>query len=109
MSMSIPLCVPLSSLDRGIADIRLEHARSILYPTDFFPRPNERQQMLIDKFVNTLETYLDVKKTEFSLAGRWQKYTPKEAEGQSLAEYTEKVKAYPKLIPTKPHCDIDRV
>lgn len=39
-----------------------------------------------------LEVHLDVKKTVFSIAERWDKDPPEEVQGQSLAEYTVKVK-----------------
>ncbi|KAK3946260.1 amidase 1 [Diplogelasinospora grovesii] len=64
--------------------------RSILYPTDFFPSPDEVQQHLVDNFVNLLESFLQVKKTSFSFAERWAQNPPEEAKGRSLAEYTQK-------------------
>lgn len=80
----------LSSLQSGI---------QILYPTDFFPHSNPEQQRLVDDFVTDLETILDVKKTEFSIAERWKKCPPPEAEGREIQEYINKV-------PSTRHSDI---
>lgn len=66
--------------------------RCILYLTDFFPQLDKGQQALIDKFVVILEVHLGVKKTVFRIAERWDNDPPEEAQGQSLAEYTVKVK-----------------
>ena len=73
--------------------------RCILYLTDFFPQLDKGQQALIDKFVGILEVHLGVKKTVFSIAERWDEDPPEEAKGQSLAEYTVKVKL---LLPCEP-------
>ncbi|KAI1122276.1 amidase signature domain-containing protein [Nemania abortiva] len=61
--------------------------RAILYPTDFFPSQDEAQQHIVESFILILENFLGVRKTEFSLAGRWADSPPPEAEGKTLAEY----------------------
>lgn len=60
---------------------------AILYPTDFFPSQDETQQQIVESFISTLENFLGVKKTDFSLADRWTESPPPEAEGRTLAEY----------------------
>ncbi|GAP85663.2 putative amidase 1 [Rosellinia necatrix] len=65
--------------------------RSILYPTDFFSSQGETQQHIVESFISILENFLGVKKTEFSLADRWDNSPPPEAAGKPLAEYMNRV------------------
>lgn len=45
----------------------------------------------MESFISTLENFLGVKKTDFSLADRWTESPPPEAEGRTLAEYMIRV------------------
>ncbi|KAH6640321.1 amidase signature domain-containing protein [Chaetomium tenue] len=59
----------------------------ILYPTEFFPVQQPAQQRMVESFVGILESFLGVKKTNFSLAEKWAQSPPAEAEGKSLEDY----------------------
>ncbi|VUC36601.1 unnamed protein product [Clonostachys rosea] len=62
----------------------------ILYPVEFYPLANEKQQSLTEEFITVIEDFLGVKRTPFSFVDEWEKSPPKEAEGLPLLEYTEK-------------------
>ncbi|CAH0018141.1 unnamed protein product [Clonostachys rhizophaga] len=62
----------------------------ILYPLEFYPLKNSKQQDLTEEFVVVLEEFLGVKRTPFSFVEEWGKNPPKEAEGLPLLKYTEK-------------------
>jgi hypothetical protein len=72
----------------------------ILYPLEFYPLKNSKQQDLTEEFVAILEEFLGVKRTPFSFVEEWEKSPPKQAEGLPLLKYTEKVclKKIPSLI-----------
>ena len=63
----------------------------ILYPLDFFPHSNAQHQAMVDDFVGVLEDFLGTKKIEFSIAERWDKCPPAEAQGKPLKQYLAKV------------------
>ena len=70
----------------------------IIYPTDFFPLPDPTHQHLVEEFVEKLEGYLGVSKTEVSLAQLWKDKPPATAslkvgenEEESLQNYMKKV------------------
>ena len=71
----------------------------ILYPLDFFPHSNEKHQAMVDDFISILERFLGTKRVEFSIAERWAKCPPPEAQGKSLKEYLPKVRnsAFPEI------------
>ena len=46
---------------------------------------------MTDAFVEVLEKYLGIVKTDFSLAEEWDRSPPTEADGKSLFEYTAQV------------------
>jgi hypothetical protein len=50
-----------------------------VYPVDIWPVPHAESQTVFDSFVNDLETYLGVKKTEISLEELWQETKPVES------------------------------
>lgn len=56
---------------------------NILYPLDYLPTPNAAQSRLIDKFVEALESALQVS----SLAGLWKEDCPDGPEHADIAEY----------------------
>ncbi|KAK3933741.1 putative amidase [Diplogelasinospora grovesii] len=66
----------------------------IWYPMDFFPHSNLRQQAMVDDFVETLEGILGVKRTVFSIAGKWDQCPPEKAQGKSLREFISKTAEY---------------
>ncbi|KAL8830608.1 MAG: hypothetical protein Q9191_001333 [Dirinaria sp. TL-2023a] len=59
----------------------------ILYPEDFFPHSNRKQQAMVDTFVTVLEKFLGVKAIRTSLAERWRQCPPLEAGDHSITEY----------------------
>jgi hypothetical protein len=63
----------------------------ILYPYEFYPLANAKQQVLTEEFVGILEDFLGVKRTPFSFAEEWEKNPPKKAGGLPLLKYIEKV------------------
>ncbi|KAK2603985.1 MutS protein msh4 [Conoideocrella luteorostrata] len=62
----------------------------ILYPSEFYPLANAKQQALTEEFISILEDFLGVKRTPFSFAEEWERNPPKEAEGLPLLQYTER-------------------
>jgi hypothetical protein len=62
----------------------------ILYPLEFYPLANAKQQALTDEFISILEDFLGVKRTPFSFAEEWEKNPPEAAGGVPLLKYTEK-------------------
>ena len=64
----------------------------ILYPLDFFPYSDRKHQAMVDEFVGVLERFLGAKRMEFSIAERWEKCPPREAEGKPLKQYLAKVR-----------------
>lgn len=60
---------------------------NILYPLDYLPTPNAAQSRLIDKFVEALESALQVSKAEISLAGLWKEDFQDGPEHADIAEY----------------------
>lgn len=64
---------------------------NILYPLDYLPTPNAAQSRLIDKFVEALESALQVCKEEISLAGLWKEDCPDGPEHADIAEYLKLV------------------
>jgi hypothetical protein len=67
-----------------------------LYPVDFFPLPNPAHQKLVEDFVAVLERYLNITRTEMSLAEEWSNSAMANAKGQPLQEYMAKVS--PKML-----------
>lgn len=63
----------------------------ILYPSEFYPLTNAKQQAFMEEFIVTLEDFLGVQRTPFSFAEEWNKNPPVEAKGLPLLKYTEKV------------------
>ena len=63
----------------------------IIYPTDFFPHSNARQQAMVEEFISVLETFLGIKRTEVSIVEAWNEAPPKEAEGRSIKDYLARV------------------
>jgi hypothetical protein len=59
----------------------------ILYPKDYLPTPNAAQSNLIDKFVKGLESALQVKREEISLAELWKRNCPDGPDHADIAEY----------------------
>lgn len=64
---------------------------NILYPLDYLPTPNAAQSRLIDKFVEGLESALQVSKEDISLAGLWKEDCPDGPEHTDIAEYLKLV------------------
>ncbi|KAH7305028.1 amidase signature domain-containing protein [Stachybotrys elegans] len=62
----------------------------ILYPVEFYPLADAKQQALSEEFIGMLENFLGVKRTLFSFVEEWNKNPPKEAQGMPLLKYTEK-------------------
>jgi hypothetical protein len=81
----------LPSFPASVASHIKQFPKNILYPTEYFPLKDAGQQKIIDQFVQIMENFLGVKKTTFSLAGRWTENPPAEANGKSLDEYAYKV------------------
>lgn len=69
--------------------------KRILYPSDFFPHSNARQQTMVDDYVDVLESYLGVKRITFSFVERWSQCPPEEAGGKPLKEFLSKSGYYP--------------
>jgi hypothetical protein len=46
---------------------------------------------MLEEFIRTLKSFLGVERTSFSIQDRWDKCPPKEAEGNGLNQYREKV------------------
>lgn len=63
----------------------------IIYPLDFFPHSNPQHQAMVDEFVEILENFLGTKRVEISIAERWEKCPPLEANGKPLKQYLSKV------------------
>ncbi|KAF2189236.1 amidase signature enzyme, partial [Zopfia rhizophila CBS 207.26] len=59
----------------------------ILYPLDFLPTSNSVQMDAIDSLVADLESVLNIKKTEISIANTWQESAPNEADSDNLHEW----------------------
>ncbi|KAJ9493640.1 hypothetical protein H2202_010884 [Exophiala xenobiotica] len=59
----------------------------ILYPKDYLPTPNAAQSILSDKFVKGLESALQVKREEISLAELWKRDCPDGPDHADIAEY----------------------
>ncbi|KAL4936545.1 amidase signature domain-containing protein [Aspergillus oleicola] len=62
----------------------------IIYPLDFFPHSNPKHQAMVEEFIGVLEDFLGTKRVEISLAERWEKCPPPEANGKSLKQYLPK-------------------
>ncbi|KAI1740718.1 putative amidase [Xylaria scruposa] len=62
----------------------------ILYPSEFYPLANAKQQALTEEFISILEDFLGVRRTSFSFAKEWDKRPPEKAGGMPLLKYTEK-------------------
>ncbi|KAG8527758.1 uncharacterized protein KY384_007912 [Bacidia gigantensis] len=60
---------------------------SILWPKDYWALVHPEQRQLAEKFMVTMTTRLDVKRSEFSLQEEWKKSPPPEAGGSSLDDY----------------------
>ncbi|KAL9100822.1 MAG: hypothetical protein Q9163_003852 [Psora crenata] len=69
--------------------------KRILYPSDFFPHSNAKQQAMVDDYVNVLESYLGVKRTTFSFVELWSQCPPVEAGGKPLKVFLSKSGYYP--------------
>ncbi|MCJ1461355.1 hypothetical protein MMC28_011737 [Mycoblastus sanguinarius] len=69
--------------------------KRILYPIDFFPHSNAKQQAMVNDYVDVLESYLGVKRTTFSFVERWSQCPPEEAGGKPLKEFLSKSGYYP--------------
>lgn len=67
--------------------------KTILYPVDFFPMPDQTHQSLMEEFVTVFEQYLNIKRTEVNLAKKWEEDPPPSAAGQTLQQYIAKVGA----------------
>jgi hypothetical protein len=65
----------------------------ILYPKEFYPLANAKQQALTEEFISILEDFLGTKRTPFSFADEWHKNPPKGARGMPLLKYTEKARS----------------
>jgi hypothetical protein len=59
----------------------------IFYPLDYLPTVNPRQSQLIETFVQGLEKALNVKRTEVSLARKWEAECPAGPQHSDIAEY----------------------
>ncbi|KAK5490129.1 hypothetical protein LTR55_004650 [Exophiala xenobiotica] len=66
----------------------------ILYPKDYLPTPNAAQSILSDKFVKGLESALQVKREEISLAELWKRDCPDGPDHADIAEYLKLVSFY---------------
>ncbi|KAK7981653.1 amidase domain-containing protein [Apiospora saccharicola] len=64
----------------------------ILYPTDFFPMANDKQEELVAGFVEDLKSCLPIgtEVTRMSIAQYWEKNPPPEANGKPIDKYLEK-------------------
>ena len=60
---------------------------------------NKEQQGLVRRFLGDLESYLGVKATETSIADRWNKCPPPEANGKTIQEFLNKVLSHLLSIP----------
>jgi hypothetical protein len=64
----------------------------ILYPSDYLPTPNAVQSALIDKFVEILESALQVStRTKISLLELWKEQCPDGPKNADIAEYLKLV------------------
>ena len=61
---------------------------------DYLPTPNTAQTRLIDTFVECLESALQVKRTEISLAELWKGDSPDGPEHTDIAEYLKLVRCW---------------
>lgn len=64
--------------------------KKILYPLDFFPHSNKTHQKMVDEFIRVLENFLGTKRVEFSIAERWEKCPPPQANGVPMKQYLTK-------------------
>lgn len=84
----------LYHLTNNTLDNRVDAAsfpKRIIYPLDFFPHSDATQQAMVEDFITILERFLGTKRTEISIAERWEQFPPREAQGKSLEEYLAKV------------------
>ncbi len=63
----------------------------ILYPSDYLPTPNAAQSALIDKFVESLESALQVTRTKISLAELWKEQCLDGPKNADIVEYLKLV------------------
>ncbi|KAJ5726505.1 uncharacterized protein N7483_007862 [Penicillium malachiteum] len=80
----------LASKTLDLGDNSTSFPSKIIYPLDFFPHSNPTHQAMVDEFGGVLETLLDTKRVEISLAERWDQCPPAEANGKPLREYLSK-------------------
>jgi len=64
---------------------------SIVYPTDYLPVKNPKQQKIIDDFIADLESTLGFKHTKVSFQKLWNLNPPAEAKGLKLEEFMKDV------------------
>ncbi|KAK2611385.1 hypothetical protein N8I77_004725 [Diaporthe amygdali] len=76
----------------AISDESVTRLRRIIYPTDYFPLSDPKQQKLVEQFVQNLETHLDVRRIEVNFAEIWNEKPPSDssAANEPLQHYLKK-------------------
>ncbi|KAL2376070.1 hypothetical protein RJZ90_007758 [Blastomyces dermatitidis] len=77
----------------------------ILYPHDYLPTTNAEQSLLIDRFIQGLESALGVKREEISLAEEWKRDCPDGKDNDDIAEYLKLAGGYPYYHDSYHHLD----
>ncbi|KAE9364327.1 amidase signature enzyme [Stipitochalara longipes BDJ] len=76
-----------ASFGSGDRQEKFKTPKSILYPTDWLPRPDKTQQRMTDQFLELLEISLGIKHTKISVSELWKSKPPLEAQGKSIEDY----------------------
>lgn len=68
----------------AVSDEDIGLPRRIIYPTDYFPLSDVKHQKLVEQFVQNLETYLDIRRTEVNIARLWEAQPPSDSSAASI-------------------------
>ncbi|PMD44122.1 amidase signature enzyme [Hyaloscypha variabilis F] len=72
-----------------------EKPNRIIYPTDFFPMQNPKQQAMQEEFLEALEKYLGVEHIKMGLSDKWMETGPADGKEKTLKVYMEKSGYWP--------------
>ncbi|KAL1987107.1 hypothetical protein VTN96DRAFT_4981 [Rasamsonia emersonii] len=75
----------------------LELPKKILYPTDWFPYPNPKQQQMTEEFIGILEEFLGISHTKISLKEKWTRSAPEDLRATPLTDYLNNTVEYVNL------------
>ncbi|KKA25283.1 hypothetical protein T310_0691 [Rasamsonia emersonii CBS 393.64] len=71
--------------------------KKILYPTDWFPYPNPKQQQMTEEFIGILEEFLGISHTKISLKEKWTRSAPEDLRATPLTDYLNNTVEYVNL------------